>query len=543
MDSVNQSQGAADVLLETDSDLRIHFAAGATGALANARPEALIGSDFGELVVPEHRPLLVELARGMKAGTRLEPATIRLRGIDAPTPPLLLTGYHLPDLGGHYFFALRLRGAAVVEETATVLARDPETGLYERDSFATVAAQRSRDATKRGEKLKFTMVRIDELDALRTRLDHEAEENLLEMLGACLRASAIEGDSACRFDSTSYGLLHRGDLDTAGLARRFEAHARVADPRGQGVRVATSTVPARPADLTNPDSLSALMFALRPTVETEGRAILGTKGALDALIAETAGRMANFRRIAAGSDFEVAFQPIVEIGSRKIHHFEALARFGGNVEQSPYELITLAENTGIISDFDLAMCRKVLHWLEAAYDIGRRVRAAVYLSGHTIAIATVLDSLLSLLDKHPRVRAQLLFEITESARIRDIEGTNDAIQRLRRNGHRVCLDDFGSGAAALRYLQAFDVDIVKIDGHYIRSAATPGKNRAFLRAVATLCADLGIQTIAEMVETEDSLGIVHSCGIALAEGEPVEPTPVVAAQPAARTQRRGMQRG
>jgi EAL domain-containing protein (putative c-di-GMP-specific phosphodiesterase class I) len=228
--------------------------------------------------------------------------------------------------------------------------------------------------------------------------------------------------------------------------------------------------------------------------------------------------MAYFRRIAAGGEFEVAFQQIVDVGTRKLHHYEALVRFDGEVDSSPYEMIRLAENTGLIAEFDFAMCRKVLAWIGAAGALRRKVVAAVNVSGQSISDPLFVEKLRELLDAHPRVRKQLLFEITESAQVRDIEATNEAVQWLRRAGHKICLDDFGAGAAALRYLQSLDVDIVKIDGHYIRSAMTPGKNRAFLRAVVGLCRELGIATIAEMVEDEECLAVVRDSGIDLAQG-------------------------
>jgi EAL domain-containing protein (putative c-di-GMP-specific phosphodiesterase class I) len=89
---------------------------------------------------------------------------------------------------------------------------------------------------------------------------------------------------------------------------------------------------------------------------------------------------------------------------------------------------------------------------------------------------------------------------------------------LRGAGHLVCLDDFGAGAAALRYLHDLDVDIVKIDGQYIQGALRGGKNKAFLKAIAGLCSELGVETVAEMVENEKTVATVKECGIGFAQG-------------------------
>lgn len=509
---------AADVLFEADAGLIVTFAAGATGALAGRKPEELIGRPFIDLVAADHRALVDELCHGMRAGTRLEPATVRLNGPDGPTPLLVMTGYHLPDLAGRFFFALRLHAASIVESSSRIVRRDPETGLLERHSFAELASERVRAAARRGETLQFSMVQMQDFMNLRTRLDHETDANLLETLGACLRANSVEGETACRFDDASYGLLHRRDLDIMALKRRIEDYARTADPRGIGAEVAAGTVEADPSHLGDAAAAQALMFTLRKLGKSDPARLAHLHSDLDALVADTAQKMSYFRRIAAGGDFDVAFQPIVDVTHRKLHHYEALVRFNGEVDTSPYEMIRLAENTGLIAEFDFAMCRKVLAWIAATAALRRTVVAAVNVSGQSISDPRFVERLRVLLDAHPTVRGQLLFEITESAQVRDIEATNEAVQWLRRAGHKICLDDFGAGAAAMRYLQSLDVDIVKIDGHYIRSAMESAKHRAFLRAVIGLCRELGIATIAEMVEDEACLAVVRDCGIDLAQG-------------------------
>ena len=111
-----------------------------------------------------------------------------------------------------------------------------------------------------------------------------------------------------------------------------------------------------------------------------------------------------------------------------------------------------------------------------------------------------------------------MFEITESARIEDLGEANRFIQGLRQAGHEVCLDDFGAGSAALRYLHALEIDVVKIDGQYVRSAMETPRNQAFLKAVAGLCHDLGIATIAEMIEDEPCAQMLRECRVRYGQG-------------------------
>jgi EAL domain-containing protein (putative c-di-GMP-specific phosphodiesterase class I)/GGDEF domain-containing protein len=510
---------AADVLLEVDGDCKIAFAAGASKALIDRDAEQTVGQPLIDLLAPEDRPILGELLRGMRRNARIEPVLIRLLGPRGPSVPLILTGYYLPDLPSSYFFALRLAGSEGYNGNAEAVARDTETGLLRTESFARLAEQRIRAANDRGQNLMLTLLRIPELASFRARLDHEASESLLRTIGACLRVSSGGAEVAGRFDERSFGLLHVPDLDVADMRSRIESHVRAADPSGQGIAVQAGTIPADAAGAPDGDLLKAVLYTVNKFCEFEDdESVDNLTDNLQELVRDTSRKMSTFRAVISADDFDIAFQPIVRIEDRSIHHFEALARFGGGSTRSPYELITFAESTGLICDFDFAMCRKVIAWLERNAVAGRQWGLAWNLSGRSVANTAFLAALLKLLEEHQSVRRRLLIEITESARIRDLTLANNFIQTLRKAGHTVCLDDFGAGAAALRYLHDLDIDIVKIDGRYIRGAIRTRKVRAFLKAIAGLCLELGISTVAEMVEDEATVDLIKQCRIEFGQG-------------------------
>ena len=116
------------------------------------------------------------------------------------------------------------------------------------------------------------------------------------------------------------------------------------------------------------------------------------------------------------------------------------------------------------------------------------------------------------------IREELMFEVTESAKITDLDATNTVIQSIRGLGHHVCLDDFGAGAAAFQYLRALQVDYVKIDGIYVREALTKPNAPAFLRAMASLCKELGIETVGEFVETDEIAKFLVQVGVQFGQG-------------------------
>ena len=123
-----------------------------------------------------------------------------------------------------------------------------------------------------------------------------------------------------------------------------------------------------------------------------------------------------------------------------------------------------------------------------------------------------------LLGRHRGLARRLIFEITESTELQDLEAANKVIQSLRDLGHEMCLDDFGAGFASFQYLHGLHVDYVKLDGKYIRPVLDSPRDRVMLKAMVGLCADLRVRTVAEMVETETQAGLLASIGVEFGQG-------------------------
>lgn len=511
---------AADVLFELDADRAVSYAAGATKALTGLEPHDALGKAFLDFVDRTDRGYVSERLAALGSANRLEPMMVRLHGPNGPTPRMMMTGYHLPDLPGSLFVALRLTSKDEILADAGDTRRDQTTGLLNREAFAEVASQRIKDAEAEGVDLKLTMLRLNDMSELRMQLDEESDKDLMRTLGACLTGGAEKNEAAARFDDENFGVLHRDGFDIENLRNRVEQHLREADPQGVGIQLSSSTIKAAIPDAKPDDAVKALLYTITQYCDDPSSepGIKSLSENLDELVADASQKMVSFRAMVSEDNFDVAFQPIVDIFTSQIHHYEVLARFGGGLERSPYELITFAENMGLICDFDFAMFRKVIDQLHAWRKRGKDYSLAVNLSGRSIGNQVFLDALLKLLAQNDDLRDRLMIEITESARIHDLERANEVIQSLRSAGHVVCLDDFGAGAAALKYLHALDVDIVKIDGSYIRGAYGDRKLHAFLKAIATLCADLDIETIAEMVEDKDTVTMLRDCKIPYAQG-------------------------
>lgn len=140
------------------------------------------------------------------------------------------------------------------------------------------------------------------------------------------------------------------------------------------------------------------------------------------------------------------------------------------------------------------------------------------ISGQSVASDWYVERLHNIMNENKWAQGRMVFEITESAKMEDMERANGFIQRLRKGGFPVCLDDFGAGAASFGYLMSLEVDVVKIDGPVVKNAQRARRGRALLESMATLCKNLGIETVAEMIDDQQGLDFVRKCGINYGQG-------------------------
>ncbi len=221
-----------------------------------------------------------------------------------------------------------------------------------------------------------------------------------------------------------------------------------------------------------------------------------------------------FRDAVTNGRLLVARQPIVETRTGRVSHYEMLARFEG--EDSPASLIAAAEKTGQISHLDYVMVRAAVARL--AMEPDPAFRLSVNISGESIQRMDVTRELAALITGHAFARSRLIVEVTESAQIADLESAARCVNRLRATGVGVALDDFGAGAASFGYLRSFDIDSLKFDGGFLAPHAPTSRSAALMRNIARMCAELGILSVGERVETEADRQILIAAGIRLAQG-------------------------
>lgn len=290
------------------------------------------------------------------------------------------------------------------------------------------------------------------------------------------------------------------------------------DPKGEGVEVQAGTVDVDLEGVDDDDLAKGLVYTINHFKEQSGDKfnVKDIASNMNSLVLEAAQSLNSFRSIVKDNDFQVAFHPILDVRTGAVHHYEALVRFQGNFEESPYKHITFAEETGLITEFDIAMARKCIEWLRK--NKADKVSIAVNISGMSVGNEQYEKDLHAMLDADTWLSNFLVFEITESSRVADLKQANDFVQALRKKGFHVCLDDFGAGAASFQYLSVLEVDVVKLDGSAIKNAQAAPNGRAFLKALSTLCKTMNVETIAEMVDSKEALEFVRDCDVEYVQG-------------------------
>ena len=514
------SFAAADALVELDADRKVSYAVGAIHWLSGKSAETIIGVSFLDVVAKADRRMIQAAFTTAETQHRFGPINIRLTGSGGREQRVALFGSYLPDRANRLFLALSSHRVAPVTAVRENVSRDEATGLLDKQSFSdlTLETMQSGDPDN---PYKMTLLNVEGLDELQERLDDAAAHEFVSDISAHLQVHSVNGEAAGRLEDNQFGLVHEGFLDVSALEQTIAERAQEVDPTGAGVTVGGTTLTLEAGGVTPEDSARALLYTINRFSDEHGDFTIGALSQeYKLMLDDTVERVAEFKSLIASASFDVVFQPIVELKSRKVHHSEALVRFQGDAHAgtSPFKMITFAEEVGVIGDFDLAMCRKVIDKIRHARAQGDALHIAVNLSGRSLESPGFVGAFFDLLRSCDSIREQLMFEVTESAKITELEATNNILHELRSKGHHVCLDDFGAGASAFQYLRALDIDFVKIDGVYVREALTKPNGKPFLRAMATLCADLGIETIGEMVEDEDVAQFLVEAGVRYGQG-------------------------
>jgi len=222
------------------------------------------------------------------------------------------------------------------------------------------------------------------------------------------------------------------------------------------------------------------------------------------------------------------FQPILDLRDNQIHHYEALARMrgeDGNIVL-PGAFISISEALGLIDAIDRTVTSKTIRYQAHLRQRGHDLSFAMNISGKHLGNEDLLDFLKTTIGESGAEPGRLVFEITETAAIRDLEQAIRFINALKAMGCCFALDDFGVGFTSFVYLREMNVDFIKIDGTFIRELHEHKHDQGIVKAITTVARDMEIKTIAEFVEQEGTIPFLKEFGVDYAQGFLIgKPTP------------------
>lgn len=495
---------SADLLIELAESGEIAFAIGASEALSGSPEAALVGHPWRDFIDPQDRPMLQALFGSLDEGRRAGPIVVRLAARrDGVERAASLCAFRLPDNNEAISCslsraALPLRGAG-------------RNGLHDRASFEQASAALFESARMTGQELELALVEMTGLGAVRKSASEAVANEIDQKVGGALRAQS-HGGAAAELGGDRFALIRQRGETPVALAARLVKMIGLDPNYGVG---AAAEVMALTGDATSGQLIRAVRYSLDGFIRSglKGSSPMSLGEAITNSVRRTLVEVGELGAVVANRRFKLVYQPVVSLkAGGALHHHEVLVRFGDNA--SPFPMIRMAEELDLIEPLDIAVTEQAIARLVASPSL----KLAVNVSGRTIGSGDFVQHIRNLVRKTPGIRGRLMFELTESAAIDDLPLAERHLQALRAEGCQICLDDFGAGAASLAYLQQFSLDLLKIDGAYIRDLQHGGRESTFIRHLVTMCGELGVKTLAEMVETPQAEEAVRRAGVDFAQG-------------------------
>jgi diguanylate cyclase (GGDEF)-like protein/PAS domain S-box-containing protein len=363
---------------------------------------------------------------------------------------------------------------------------------------------------KRGEFLAVLCLDIDHFKGVNDTLGHPIGDILLKTAADRLRECIRDTDTVARLGGDEFAVVQVGASQpaeaTALATRLIEAISAPYELDGHQVVVGMSIgIAVAPDDGENPDQLLKNADMALYRAKADGRGVYRFfEPEMDARMQVRRALELDLRKAITNGEFELYYQPLVNIRTEYVRGFEALVRWQHPQRGLilPLAFIPLAEETGLIVPLGEWVLRQACR--EAATWPGN-VNVAVNLSPIQFKNKNLVQTVVSALAAAGLSPGRLELEITESVLLQESDATLAMLHQLRGLGVKITMDDFGTGYSSLSYLRKFPFDKIKIDQSFIHDMSDRDESLAIVRAVTAMGTGLGIVTTAEGVETSEQL--------------------------------------
>ena len=400
---------------------------------------------------------------------------------------------------------------------------DQLTGLPNRALFL----DRLEHAQARGGGQALLFVDLDRFKVINDSLGHRAGDDVLCTVASRLVGAVRPGDTVARFGGDEFTVLieELADPQQAAATATRILHA-LAQPISAGGREIVLSASIGIA-MSEPGDERRDLLAASDIAMYEAKSGGGDRSAVASADADGAARARldlemELRTAIERDELELEFQPVVRAQGEALHGFEALVRwrhprFG---MLPPSQFMPLAEDSGLILPLGewvlRAACRAAGEWHRRHPGTGAVM--AVNLSAKQFQHPDLCEQVAAALAGTGLPPELLTLEITETVVMQDTVRTLETLRALREIGVRLAIDDFGTGYSSLSYLKRFPVDVVKIDKSFVDGLATSPVDREIVAAVIRLASAVGMQTVAEGVETAQQLDQLRMLGCSLIQG-------------------------
>lgn len=366
-------------------------------------------------------------------------------------------------------------------------------------------------ARRSGNQLALMYLDMDRFKVINDSLGHVAGDQLLQTVANRLRNCLRDSDTLARVGGDEFNLLVpevTGRVDVIRLVEKVLANLK-APIFIDGVEVFVSFSIGIALFPDNGESMDALikhadiaMYHVKRHGK-DGYEFFSNdmKGSADQHLSLDTG----LRRAIDEQQLQVYFQPQIELQTGRVSGMEALLRWKhpevGNI--SPTEFIPVAEESGLINEIGLwvmdASCAELSKWRKAGHD---QIKLAVNVSSKQLAQADFEQQVFEVLERHGVPGSALELEITENVLIQDMDQVVNKLRQLHAAGICIAVDDFGIGYSSLGYLQSLPLSTLKIDRSFVSGIRATSSRNSIVTAIIAMAKELGLDIIAEGVETE-----------------------------------------
>jgi diguanylate cyclase (GGDEF)-like protein len=375
----------------------------------------------------------------------------------------------------------------------------------------------------RGENVAVLCLDLDRFKAVNDTLGHAIGDALLKAAADRLRGCVRDSDTVARLGGDEFAVIQPfGELPTGTTSLASRIIDSLSAPyiiASHEIVIGTSIgVSIAPSDGTTADQLLKNADLALYRAKSDGRGVFRFfEPAMDAKMRARREMELELRAALANSEFEVFYQPLVNVTIGQVAGFEALLRWRSPARGlvPPNDFIPLAEEIGLIVPIGTWVlkqaCAEAAKWPD-------HIKIAVNLSPVQFKSDKLVFDVIAALAASGLAPQRLELEITETVMLQETETTLAMLRQIKALGVAISMDDFGTGYSSLSYLRKFPFDKIKIDQSFIRELSDAHESVAIVRAVMGLGTSLGMITMAEGVETVEQLRTLQAEGCAEAQG-------------------------